>query len=422
MPRQNGKTLLLETRIHTGVALGEKILYTAHDYSTVTQLFDRMKMIYGEKANDPDAQYQEFNELVSSVRKGTGKEAIFFKNGAIVYFSTRTKSAKRGFTVDIVIADEAQELNEAHLKAMLSTASAGPRKNPQYIYTGTPPTPEASGTFFQDLHNRVHSGEDAELCWHEWAVSVESYSDLDDACDDVDWWYKTNPALGIRLDVQTIRTERNTYSENLSFAQERLGFFLMGNSVEHVINSDDWNACATENPPEDSVMYLGVKFDSDGSYYALSVCLKPENRKPYVECISYASMSHGVNSLAQWIFERSDRIAAVAIDGKTGKDALISELRGLNFPRRGIPDVSTSNFLSSVSMLVNAVHSHEIEHFAQQALDASATLTGKRRIGKDGIGFQSTEDGDAVLIESCALAYWQAMTCKRIPGRKARLL
>ena len=130
VPRQNGKTLLIEMRIHIGIALGEMILYTAHDYSTVTQLFDRMKGFYGEKARDPEAKYPELNKMVRSVRKGTGKEAIFFSNGAAIYFSTRTKSAKRGFTVDVVIADEAQELNDSHLKAMLSTASAGPRHNP----------------------------------------------------------------------------------------------------------------------------------------------------------------------------------------------------------------------------------------------------------------------------------------------------
>ena len=135
-PRQNGKTALLESRINYGALfLGEKILYTAHDYSTVTQLFDRVQYFFGEKKNDESANYPELNARVTSVRRAAGKEAIFFKNGAAIYFSTRTKSSRRGFTVDVVVVDEAQELTDTQLKAIMATASSAPLGNPQiYLY------------------------------------------------------------------------------------------------------------------------------------------------------------------------------------------------------------------------------------------------------------------------------------------------
>lgn len=70
-------------------------------------------------------------------------------------------------------------------------------------------------------------------------------------------------------------------------------------------------------------------------------------------------------------------------------------------------------------MLVDAVEAREIEHYAQGDLDTAATTCTRRRIGMDGFGFEDTETGDSTLIEACALAYREAMTTKRRPGRKA---
>lgn len=419
VPRQNGKTLLIEMRVHIGIALGEMILYTAHDYSTVTQLFDRMKGFYGEKARDPEAKYPELNKMVRSVRKGTGKEAIFFSNGAAIYFSTRTKSAKRGFTVDVVIADEAQELNDSHLKAMLSTASAGPRHNPQYIYCGTPPTPESTGTFFQHLRKTVHEKQPDDLCWAEWALVLDDPRRLEEQIDDEEWWWRTNPALGVRISIETVRSERDTYTEPLSFAQERLCFFMLEIEAEHVISAADWESCTTYDPPADGVMTVGIKFAPDGSSGSLSICIRPQSGKPYIECIDNRSMSGGAAWFERWVVARKDKISEVWVDGRTYAAALAQRLSASGMKKRAVKLPSTSDVVAANSMLVDAVSSGAIEHYDQEALADSATLSAKRTIGKDGFGFDSTQTCDATLIESCALAHRAAMTTRRKPSRKA---
>ena len=61
-----------------------------------------------------------------------------------------------------------------------------------------------------------------------------------------------------------------------------------------------------------------------------------------------------------------------------------------------------------------------ITHFGQPAVDDSAVKVGTRRIGQSGgWGFLSVDGADFTLIESCALAYWAAMTTKRDPERRA---
>ncbi|ARD66092.1 hypothetical protein B2M23_11305 [Eubacterium limosum] len=105
---------------------GEKILYTAHDYSTVTQLFDRVQHFFGEKKDDPECKYPELNARVSSVRRAAGKEAIFFKNGAGIIF--RREPSPRGVVLQSMWSsfDEAQELTDTQLKAIMATASSSP--------------------------------------------------------------------------------------------------------------------------------------------------------------------------------------------------------------------------------------------------------------------------------------------------------
>jgi hypothetical protein len=73
------------------------------------------------------------------------------------------------------------------------------------------------------------------------------------------------------------------------------------------------------------------------------------------------------------------------------------------------------------SVNLTAVSERTITHFGQEALTASATRTTRRRIGsRGGWGFGSTDEGDATLVESAALAHWAARTTRRDPNRKSR--
>ena len=96
-------------------------------------------------------------------------------------------------------------------------------------------------------------------------------------------------------------------------------------------------------------------------------------------------------------------------------------LADARFPKKAVQVPGSADVAKACSMLVEAVQSGVIEHYGQPDLDAAATTCAKRRIGADGFGFEDTETGDATLIEACALAYREAMTTKRRPGRKLRV-
>ena len=146
VPRQNGKNAILEVRELFGLLRGERFLHTAHEVKTARKHFLRLQHFFGRKADDPAAKFPELNALVAEVRNVNGQEAIFLKNGGSVEIVARSKGSGRGFTVDCLVMDEAQELSDEDLEALMPTTSAAPMGNPQWIYTGTPPGPPAAVT------------------------------------------------------------------------------------------------------------------------------------------------------------------------------------------------------------------------------------------------------------------------------------
>lgn len=413
-PRQNGKSWLIEARIIYGVlVLGERILYTAHDYSTITQLFDRMKGYFGEKANDRDCENPELNSMVRMVRRAAGKEAIFFKNGAAIYFATRTKSARRGFTVDVVIADECQELTQVQLSSIMSTASSGPLKNSQYVFCGTPPTPASSGDVFAHVRDSALDGAD-DISWNEW--SVEEIGDVADESR----WFETNPALGTRLDIDILRAQLGTMDE-LGFAQEVLGYWLPVVVARAVIPADDWKATTMrrQDAPRTGKLALGVKFTPDGGMAAVSAAILPEEGLPWVELIAFREVTHGIGWLTNGIMANSRTVSVVLIDGKSGAGALEQQLRESRLPEKAIRIATVSDVQSAESAFLNAISAREVTHMPQKPLDESARTSVRRNIGKNGaFGFGDGEGGSSAPVESASLALHGARTSKRNPQRR----
>lgn len=113
VPRQNGKNAILEfTELYLAAILGMKILHTAHEVKTCRKHFLRMKY-YFENAR----KFPELAELVTYIRATNGQEAIVLKNGGSIEFIARSKSSGRGFTVDVLVCDEAQELTDEQMEA-----------------------------------------------------------------------------------------------------------------------------------------------------------------------------------------------------------------------------------------------------------------------------------------------------------------
>lgn len=410
-PRQNGKSFAARLySIWSSVVEGKSVLYTAHHGVTTRDMFSRTRDFV---EGTPDFAH----ELVKNgVKNSQGSESINFRNGGKIEFNTRTASVSRGKSYDIIVIDEAQMLDEFELGALKPTTLATDSGDPQMIYLGTPPDVKSKGTVFAELHRKAHRGELHGAWWIEWAA--DSIGDVMDE----ERWYRCCPAMGYRIRRDVMLDAAETTAPD-TFAREYLGWW--GNdygSNSCVISPVEWNACKTDNPPESGLMTCGVKFAPDGSRASLAVCLRPldsGSSAAYVEVVDVRSLEHGVGWIEKWIIKRADKIASVAIDGRFGASALYQRLIDSGMKKQAVVTATTRDAAGANSMFLDAVRSCSVTHYGQEELDDSATLTNRRKLGSDGFGFEDTEQADATLVESCALAYWQSRTTKRRPGRRA---
>lgn len=409
VPRQNGKNGLLEMRELYGMTvIGEAFLHTAHEVKTARKAFIRLCAFF-----ENDRQYPELAEMVVSIRKTNGQEAIFLDNGGSIEFSARSRGSARGFTVDVVIFDEAQELTDEQLDAILPTLSASPLDNRQFIYTGTPPGPNSPGEVFSRVRKLALEGKETKIAWHEW--SVEDIGDVTDKKR----WYAANPAMGIRINEEFTEVELSSMSDD-GFARERLGWWS-STTLNRILSETEWKNLATENPPSDGKMAFGVKFAPDGSVVTLAVAIKPSKGKVHIEVIDRRSMAHGTTWLCEWLLQRKESAAIVVIDGKSGAGALIERLNLEGFPKRAITTPYSREVATAASMLLEEIREQRVTHFDQPALNDSALNAQRRNIGDGSWGWGGSGDVDSTPIEAASLALWGVMTTKRDPKRKMRI-
>lgn len=199
---------------------------------------------------------------MAEIKTALGREQIILKSGARIKFLARTRNGGRGQHGDLLIFDEAQELDETAQGSFLPAISAS--LNPQTIYVGTPPGPDAVGTVFRALRKRALDGEAKKAAWFEF--SVPEIGDVKDP----ERWAAANPALGRRIQFSTIEGEAEQLDPD-TFARERLGWWSpeITEHLDYAIDRKAWEACASEDEKPEGKTAYGVKFSADGS----TVCL-----------------------------------------------------------------------------------------------------------------------------------------------------
>lgn len=420
VPRQNGKTGVCDPRETWGlIHRGEWILHTAHEFQTSQKAFDRLRAKFGMCKNDANAKYPELNRLVSKYTTSANQMVLDLTNGGHIEFRTRGSGGDtgRGGTFDLIVVDEAQCYTEESDAALSPLNSAAPHGSPQTIYMGTVPDPEKphKGEVFARLRNDAHEDPYEGMCIHEWAAP-----EVGDP-KDVERWYEFNPSLGYQLLERALLKDARSMSAD-TFAREHLGYWSMLEVFHRVISEKAWAACQTDCPPKDGLLCYGVKFSPDGKEVALSVALRPAEGPIHVEVVRVEEMGGGMQWLVDWLVLRSGRAAQIVVDGQSNAQELCERLSSARVPKTVVLRPSAGDVVAACSTLTTAVSEGTMTHFGQQALTNSATKSTRRRIGnRGGWGFDSTDEGDATLVESVALAYWGVKTTKRNPNRRAKV-
>lgn len=415
-PRQNGKSFGVRFyAIECAAVEGRHVLFTAHRGKTVRKMF---KFIRTFVLSVPDLA-EKLLPGADGIYKAAGSEGIYFANGGMIEFATRTEGGARGETYDVIIFDEAQELTDDQYDAVVPTTIASESGDPQKIYLGTPPGPKCQGTVFRGLHDKAHSGNSDGVWWLEWAVT--EVPDMSDPMAVLELVYMTNPAMGYRIKEDVMLDVIKTATSADGFAREFLGWWVSTvKKVNAVITAKEWNACRIKNPKREGLLVFAVKFSADGKTGSLAACYRPTDGLPFVYVVANRSLDHGLGWFVDKLVDNWKQAAAIVIDGQSNAKALYERLVESHVPKRMLVLPKSTDATSAYAGFLHSVRERSVTHFGQPALDKSATGAERRAIGHNGgWGFQSTDEADASLIESCCWAHWGAMTTKRRPGRKS---
>jgi hypothetical protein len=351
------------------------------------------------------------------MRRTNGQEALVLTNGGSVEFVARSRGSGRGYTVDVLVIDEAQELSDEQLEALLPTVSAAPSKNPQIIFTGTPPGPNSVGEVFTRTREAGVKGKDRRLAWQEWSVP-EGPVDVQDR----NLWAATNPSLGTRLNVTVVADEVEAMTPD-GFARERLGQWTPSVAHASVIDPNAWNATqiAMDDVPAEGDTSYSVDMNPDRSRIAVAVCRRPVHGVPHIELFRHESAAEGTSWVVELLAERRSAAAAVVIDGNSPAMSILPELLARKVK---VTTTGASDMARACGMLHDAVRDGQVTHIEQAALDVALRGARKRMIGGAGAwGWdRKSPDIDLTPLVACTLALFGAMTTKRRPGRKAKVI
>lgn len=418
VPRQNGKNAVLEmVELFFMAVLGLRILHTAHEVKTARKAFLRIASFF-----ENERKYPELVEMVEYIRRTNGQEAIQLTNGGSVEFIARSKGSGRGFTVDVLVCDEAQEYDEDAQAALLPTISSAPSGDPLQILLGTPPAPGMNGEVFTRMRQAGVEGKDRRLAWAEWSTDRTVKPSVRSE------WARTNPSLGIRLNVSTVADEFAAMSPEM-FIRERLGGWDENGAGTKAVQSEVW---AARHGSSDQVelssegrRVIGVRFTPDGSTVAVAGAVKPDDESaPFVvEAIDQRSTSGGTQWLVDFLVERHKDLAQIVIDGKSGVGYLVNALRAEGVSAKTILTPTTDDVTAAHSMMEAAIRDGGLIHTGQEELGDQVITALKRKIGTaGGFGWEAPDGGSVASFEAVTLAHWGARVTKRRPGRKAVLL
>lgn len=376
VPRQQGKSAILDMcELYEIVVLGRKVLHTAHQVRTSRNSFLRLASFF------ENTEYPELSAMCTSIRRANGQEAIILNNGGEVTFSARSQGAARGLTVDTLVMDEAQDLGDEVLAALLPTISSAPSKEPRQIICGTPPTTKSDGEVWTRLRTSTMEHPNPKMMWAEWSVPDDGPIELADE----HVWEIANPALGYRLQPDVIRDEIAAMEPG-TFMRERLGMWNVGSGQQTALPVEDWEACADRevrlmanqidqitlsvdmSPSRDSAAIVAAISTSDGLAPVLDVIDQRAGSPDWV-----------APTIARIVAERG--ASAVVIDSYGPAASLIPliEDRGV-----GVTKVNVGFVVDSAERLIDAVVTHRLRHLDQAALKVAIAGARRRKVGGDG--------------------------------------
>lgn len=367
VPRQNGKGTIEEARQLLGLfVFGERLqIHTAHEFKTCAEHFLRVKGLV-EGSDDLFRQ-------VKIIRTGAGEQGIELKTGERLKFLARSRTSGRGFSADTLYFDEAFELPVTTVGSVLPTLSA--RRNPQLWYLSSAPHFESES--LHALLKRAESDDPGSLFLRAWE------SDPDTRPDDVEAWWRVNPAMGIRIDESFVRNEMRTLCATpegvAEFTRERLGIREGGDGEAGVVSYSRWLELEIPAPSQITSPTWGLAVAPDGSWASVGSAGRLPNGDLYVDNVKFDAGTGWVQEYLTDLLARKK--SAIRIDPADSAGAFIRPLREAGVE---VIEVESRAYQQACGELLSAIGDKRVRHIGQSCLNRAVAAAGRRDVGKEG--------------------------------------
>lgn len=413
VPRQNGKGAIIEALELAWLFLyGEElVVHSSHQHRTSARAYRRLEIIIRRAPH--------LMRRVRQFRQANGEQQIELVDGRMLQYTTRSASAIRGFSAGKIVLDEAQELNDDQMAAILPAVSATP--NWQVWFFGTPPnSPEA---WAYGLRADGEAGT-PRLAHFDWGADLDPTKAADrERAKDPDLWYACNPALGLKradgsgIEIETVEDECKPSGLGDRFAVERLGAWLPRLEGGALFSPEAWQAMSVDGGKRLGDVALSVDVTplldhgSIGLYCPTGAApgddgeLEPTGRE-HVQLVDYREH-------VQWIPDRLAELVdvldpiAVVLDSKNGSHAMLAAIREAwvrrceeagrdpgevltvpedpGRPTRGqILVLETRDVVDAVGQFVQVFRAAAFQHPGQEPLNAAIKNVKPRQIGDAG--------------------------------------
>lgn len=378
--RQSGKNgALAALEIFYLFLLGDPlVVHSAHELPTAINHFN---YLLGVIDGCPDLSRKCKRPTFTN-----GEQAINLSSGATLKFRARGKNSGRGLTASRLVFDEAFKIAAESMGALLPTFRAMP--NTQITYASS--APKHDSTVLHSLIRRGRADDPTDrLFYAEWGNPVGTLM------DDIDAWYAANPALGIRIDEQSLHDEyRSLVSGDdpeliAEFAREAVGIGeepRTATAKPVKIPPESWDAChgaAADLTPGAVTLAFDVSRNGEWASCALA---SGDITRPYVELVDHRE---GVGWLPGRVVELIERWKPTSIGcngagasaGQVG--AVLAAMTAANIDANRLTQMGTADFKAACGGLFGDVVEGRLSvpSTDQGPLDVAAADAGERVIG-----------------------------------------
>lgn len=384
--RQNGKDSIFEGRELAGLFVFNEqlILHSAHEFKTAQEHFRRV-LFWLENTD-------WLRRRVKSVRTSHGEEGVELLTGQRLRFVARSTGSGRGFSGDCVILNEAFNLPETSVDALMPTMSARP--NPQLWYGSSPGDKTiAPCEQLARVRRRGIAGDDPSLFYAEWSIDPHTdqcardehgaitCADHDDP-DDPASWAKANPALGIRISEEHVARERASMGAK-GFARERLGVGNWPADVEshwEVIPEARWLALADEDSEPEGRVAFALTVSPDRQWAAIGVAGRRADGLTHAEVVEHRPGTKWVTERVVELVQQWEPCAFV-VDAGSPAGSLIADLEAAGVE---VVKPTTREVAHSFGQFLDAVIPEQgapaLRYLPDVALDAAVAGAATRKL------------------------------------------